>query len=80
MLKEVSKKNTGCVTDRQTGRWLIFRDKHKYSIIIGFISVSNKWTTYYYMESSIFRFLAEQEIPAKTAGEEESFWDHIANV
>ena len=53
----------------------------KLHVIISFISVTNKWTTYYYMESSIFKFLAEQEIPEKTAGkdeEEESFWASIS--
>ena len=34
--------------------------------MIDCISVSNKWTTY--MDSSILKLVAEQEIPGKTAG------------
>jgi hypothetical protein len=40
-------------------------------IIIDFISVSNEWTTYIYMESSMLVFITEQDIPEKTAGKEE---------
>ena len=42
------------------------KENLRYAIMIDCISVSNKWTTY--MDSSILKLVAEQEIPGKTAG------------